>query len=55
MNKLLLVVLFVCILLSGCTNTLNGMREDVAKPFVIMGKVGDKIAGKSAEEIKSEE
>jgi predicted small secreted protein len=45
-----LSLMLVCVFITGCANTLNGMREDVAKPFVYMGKVGEKIQGKPVTE-----
>lgn len=44
-NKHLVVVfmLGIYILLTGCA-TVDGVREDVSKPFKWVGKVGDKIA-----------
>lgn len=48
--KFLVVVL--AILLAGC-NTVKGIREDVSKPLVFVGKVGEKIKGdKTVEEDK---
>jgi len=55
MNKPILFMMIVAyVFLTGCANTLTGMREDIAKPFVYMGKVGERIAGKPAQEEKVE-
>ena len=37
--------------LTGCANTVSGIRQDIAKPFTYMGKVGDRIAGKPVEKV----
>lgn len=42
-------------LISGCANTINGVREDVSKPFKWVGSVGDKIAPCKTEECKKDE
>jgi hypothetical protein len=41
---ILVFMLSVYLFLTGCTSTINGVREDVSKPFIWVGKVGDKIA-----------
>ena len=54
MYKPLLFLIVSYVFLTGCANTLTGMREDISKPFVYMGKVGERIAGKPVEEQKVE-
>jgi predicted small secreted protein len=54
MNKPLLFMIVAYTFLTGCANTVSGMRQDIAKPFTYMGKVGDRIAGKPADEAKVE-
>jgi predicted small secreted protein len=55
MNKPILFMMIVAyVFLTGCANTLTGMREDIAKPFVYMGKVGEKIQGKSVTDVNDE-
>ncbi len=55
MNKSLLFIIVSYVFLTGCANTLTGMREDISKPFVYMGKVGERIAGKPVEETKNKD
>ena len=54
MNKPILFMIVAYVFLTGCANTVSGMREDISKPFVYMGKVGERIAGKPVQEEKVE-
>ena len=51
----LLITAVSILLISGCANTINGVREDVSKPFKWVGNVGDKIAPCKTEECKKDE
>jgi predicted small secreted protein len=42
MNKPILFMVVAYVFLTGCA-TVDGIREDVAKPFTAVGKVGDWI------------
>ena len=53
--KAIMFAAVVYVFLTGCTSTIEGMREDVSKPFIWVGKVGDKIAPCKAEECKKDE
>lgn len=46
MNKTIAVMFMVVsyIFLTGCASTIEGVREDVSKPFKWVGKVGERIA-----------
>lgn len=48
-------VLAVYLFVTGCASTINGVREDVSRPFKWVGKVGDKIAPCKDEECKKDE
>ena len=43
MNKPILFIIVAYVFLTGCTSTVTGMRQDIAKPFKWAGKLGDKI------------
>lgn len=51
----LLITGVVFNLISGCANTIQGVREDVSKPLKWVGNVGDKIAPCKTEECKKDE
>ena len=52
---LLIFMVSSFLLIAGCANTINGVREDVSKPFKWVGNVGDKIAPCKTEECKKDE
>ena len=56
-NRPMIVVFMLAVYLfvTGCASTINGVREDVSRPFKWVGKVGDKIAPCKTEECKKDE